>query len=191
MRKPSDPNNYRPFAYQTGLIYCEECGARCTAKSTSTSIKYLYYACRHAGIGCNNHKSIKRSNIEESLIEALVEKSHGLNQEGAEVTDTLPAQSELLTRLEAKLAWLDQSPGFDPEIEDLKQKTRQQIEEQKNPFLSKDQVSDSSVMDLIRAGNNLAIWHLLNNDEKVEIYRKIVHKIYIRNGKVTSIVFNQ
>ncbi|MBD2023816.1 recombinase family protein [Leptolyngbya sp. FACHB-711] len=184
-------DNYRPFAYQTRLIYCQECGSRCTPKGSSTNTEYLYYACRHAGVGCNNHKAIRRRNIEESLIEALVEKSHRLNQEESSTEETPLARSEALARLEARLEWLEQSPGFDPEIESLKQKTRQEIEEEKNPFLSKDKVFDSSVEDLIRAGNNLAIWHLLNNDEKVEIYCKLVHRIYIQDGKVVSVVFNQ
>lgn len=184
-------DNYRPFAYQTGLIYCQECGSRCTPKGNSSNNEYLYYACRHAGLGCHNHKAVKRRNIEESLIESLVEKSHRLNQEVLASNDTLPAQSEILARLEAKLTWLEQSPGFDPEIEDLKRKVRQEIEEEKNPFLSEDKIFDSSVEALIRAGDNLAIWHLLNNDEKVDIYRKLVKKIYIRDGKVVSVVFNQ
>lgn len=181
-------DNYRPFTYQTGLIHCQECGSRCTAKGNGA--KYLYYACRHAGLGCTNHKAVKRQHIEESIIEALVEKSHRLNQGESLFDKPLSVPSEALVELEAKLAWLEQSPSFDPDIEDLKQKIRRQIEEEKNPFLSKDKVFDSSVEELIRAGNNLAIWHLLNNDEKVEIYRKLVKKVYIRDGKVVSIVFN-
>jgi len=185
----TDSVNYRPFAYQSKLVYCDECGSRCTPKSSLRS-EYCYYACRHVGIGCNNRKSVRRKNIEESLIEALVEKSHRLNQVEDTSEDTIPAHSEKLTQLETKLAWLEQSPGFDLEVEDLKQKTRKEIEEEKNPFLSPDKVFDSSVDDLIRMGNNLAIWHLLSHDEKVEIYRKLVHKIYIRGGKVASVVFN-
>lgn len=183
------PDNHRPFAYQIGLVYCQECSSRCMAKSVGP--KYLYYACRHAGLGCTNHKAVKRQHIEEALIEALVEQSHRLNRGEVRSHKPLPARSDALDRLEAKLVWLEQSPGFDPVIEDLKQKIRQQIEEEKNPFLSEDKVFDSSVEDLIRAGNNLAIWHLLNNDEKVEIYSKLVNKIYIQDGSVVSVVFNR
>jgi len=186
-------DNYRPFAYQTGLIYCETCGSKCTPKGSSDNSDYLYYACRHAGLGCDNHRAVRRKNIEESLIEALVEQSQNLNREEEPSDDTfntLPIYSAALARLEAQLAILDQAPGFHPDIEDLKQKLRQQIEEEKNPFLFEDKVFDSSVEDLIRAGNNLAIWHLLNNDEKVEIYGKLVNKISIRDGKVVSVIFN-
>jgi predicted site-specific integrase-resolvase len=181
--------NYRPFAYQNKLVYCDECGSRCTPKSCFKS-EYCYYACRHVGIGCTNRKAVRRKNVEESLIEALVEQSHRLNQVGATSEETMPTHSETLVRLESKLAWLEQSPGFDLAVEGLKQQTQKEIEEEKNPFLSADKVFDSSVDDLIRVGNNLAIWHLLNNDEKVEIFGKLVHKIYIRDGKVVSVVFN-
>lgn len=181
-------DNYRPFAYQTGLVYCGECGSRCTSKGSSN--EYFYYGCRHVGVGCNNRKAVRRKNIEESLIEALVEKSRSLNQ--AEITSdgAPPVQSEALARLEEQLKALEQVPGLHPDIEGLKCKLRQQIEQEKNPFISEDKVLDTSVEDLIRTGNNLGIWHLLNNDEKVEVYRKLVHKIYIRDGKVSSIVFN-
>ncbi|WP_242065682.1 fdxN element excision recombinase XisF [Trichocoleus sp. FACHB-262] len=181
-------DNYRPFAYQTGLVYCQECNSRCTSKGHKN--EYLYYGCRHAGVGCNNRKGVRRKSIEESLIEALVEKSRGLNQ--AETSsDELPMQSAALVRMEEQLAALEQIPSFNPDIEALKEKLRQQIEAEKNPFLSTDKVLDTSVEELIRTGNNLGIWHLLNNDEKVEIYRKLVHKIYIQDGKVSSIIFNQ
>lgn len=182
-------DNYRPFSYQIGLVYCQGCGSRCMAKNLNA--KYFYYACRHAGLGCTNHKSVKRQHIEEALIEALVEQSHRLNQGEVRTDEPLPVRSDVLAQLETKLAWLEQSPGFDPDIETLKQKIQQQIEEEKNPFLSEDKVFDRSVEDLIRAGNNLAIWHLLNNDEKVEIYGKLVNKIYIQDGKVVSVVFNR
>lgn len=105
------PDNYRPFAYQIGLVYCGECGSRCAPKGSSSNSEYLYFACRHAGIGCNNRRSVRRRNIEESLIEALVEKSHRLNQEESTPNEVLPVCSESLIRLEARLAWLEQSPN--------------------------------------------------------------------------------
>ncbi|HEY9627245.1 MAG TPA: fdxN element excision recombinase XisF [Coleofasciculaceae cyanobacterium] len=190
-RSLTGTDNYRPFTYQTGLIYCQECGSRCTPKGNSANTDYLYYACRHAGVGCDNHKAVRRRNIEESLIEALVEKSHSLNQEESMPNTILPVYSEALVRLEEQLAGLERISGFNPAIEELKHKLQQQIEEEKNPFLSEDKMFDSSVEDLIRAGNNLAIWHLLDNDEKVEIYGRLVHKIYIQDGKIVSVVFNK
>lgn len=183
--------NYRPFAYQIGLVYCGECGSRCTSKGSGSKAEYLYYACRHAGLGCTNHQGVRRQNIEQGLIEALVEKSQSLSQSDTAIVDPPAEQSGTLARLETQLAALEQIPGFNPDIDDLKQKLQQQIADEKNPFLSKERVSDRSVEELIRAGNNLAIWHLLTPDEKVEIYPKLVKKIYLRDGQVASVVFNQ
>jgi hypothetical protein len=184
--------NYRRFAYQTGLVYCSECGSRCTSKGTGGKNEdYLYYACRHAGLSCSNRRSVKRKHIEEALIEALVEQSHSLNSGDSTAAAAPSACSETVARLKAQLVALEQIPGFNPDIEELKSKLQQQIEAEQNPFRSADQILDQSVEDLIRAGNNLAIWHLLNNDEKVEIYRRLVKKIYIRDGNVVSILFNR
>ena len=192
--KKSSPGseNYCRYAYQSGLVYCDECRSRCTSKgSKGKHEEYFYYACRHPRLGCSNSKSVKRRHIEEALIEALVEESQRYEQGSETAIETPAVPSEAVLRLEAQLAALEKIPGFNPDINDLKQKLQQQIEQEKNPFASEDKLLDSSAADLIRAGNNLAIWHLLNNDEKVEIYRKLVHKIYIRDGKVVSIVFNQ
>ncbi|MBD2074320.1 recombinase family protein [Phormidium sp. FACHB-592] len=191
-RGSNDSVNYRRFSYQAGLVYCAECSSRCTSKGTGgENEEYLYYACRHVGMGCGNRKSVKRRLIEEALIEALVEKSQSLNRNDLTHADALPAKSEALSHLEAQLEGLEKLPGYNPDIDELKTKLRQQIEEEKNPFISPEKIFDNSVEALIRAGNNLAIWHLLTNDDKVEIYRKLVKKIYIRDGKVVSIVFNQ
>lgn len=188
----NDSVNYRRFSYQAGLVYCAECGSRCTSKGAGgEKEEYLYYACRHVGVGCENRKSVKRRHIEEALIEALVEKSQNFNRDDLTHADALPAESEAISHLEAQLKGLDKLPGYNPDIEELKTKLRQQIEEEKNPFVSPEKILDNSVEELIRAGNNLAIWHLLSNDDKVEIYRKLVKKIYIRDGKVASILFNQ
>jgi hypothetical protein len=80
-------------------------------------------------------------------------------------------------------------PNFDPDLEKLKEKTRQQIAEEINPFAS-GSLLDKTAEELIRAGNNLAIWNTLSNDDKVKIYPKLVGRITIRHGEVESIVLN-
>jgi len=67
-------NQHAEFAYQTGLIFCAQCGSRCTSK-TSGKGKYRYFACRYAGVGCSNRKSVYKSTIEQVLIRHLVAKS--------------------------------------------------------------------------------------------------------------------
>lgn len=179
----------RPYAYQIGLIYCAECGSRCINKGVYTETKqYRYYACRHSGIGCNNSKNVKQPDIEESLITGLLEKSQNLNQSNENATEIVPFKTERLQKLEAQLAFLEQFPGFNPRAEELKTDLQSQIEEETNFFKSK-HLEDKTVEEIIRAGNNLGIWRTLSNTEKVQIYRRIVHRIFIRDGRVESIIF--
>ncbi|MEH2405332.1 zinc ribbon domain-containing protein [Nostoc sp.] len=99
---------YRPYAYQIGLVYCGECGSRCIHKGVYTASKqYRYYACPHSGVGCNNSKNVKQPDIEEALITALLEKSHHLSQDNNKITDLAPFKTERLQKLEAQLAFLE------------------------------------------------------------------------------------
>lgn len=72
-------NRLAEFAYLSGLIYCAQCGSKCTSK-TSAKGKYRYFACRNAGVGCNNKKSIYKSTIEQVLTQHLVTKSREMRQ---------------------------------------------------------------------------------------------------------------
>jgi site-specific DNA recombinase len=182
-------SNYSAYAYQIGMVYCAECNSRCTKKSVGCQGKYRYTACRHAGHGCNNRKSARQNDIEEALINALVERSTQMSQ-GIESSSAAPisVKSQRQIELEDRLAYLETMPGFDADVEGLKEKLRGQIQEEINPFAT-DKVADKTAEDLIRAGNNLGIWQSLTNDEKMQIYPRIVNKIYIRHGRVESILF--
>ncbi|WP_256973194.1 hypothetical protein [Nostoc sp. T09] len=41
--------------------------------------------------------------------------------------------------------------------------------------------------EIIRAGNNLAIWHTLSPDDKVKIFPQIVHRIAVQNKEVKEV----
>lgn len=77
MRKQQ--NLQSDFAYQSGLVFCAQCGSRCTSK-TSQQGKYRYFACRYAGVGCNNKKSVDKSTIEQVLIQRLLQESQKLRE---------------------------------------------------------------------------------------------------------------
>lgn len=183
--------NYKPFAYQIGLVYCGECDSRCTQKSYAVKNKqqYRYYACRHSGVGCSNRKSVRQTDIESALVKALVEYSQSLGEVSQEPTEPLqPEKSPRQLELEERLEALEQIPGFDPDLEQLKAKVQEQIHQEVNPFAA-GTVEDKTALELIRAGNNLGIWQTLTADEKVLVYQRIVRKIVIRNGQVINIHF--
>lgn len=87
-----------------------------------------------------------------------------------------------------QLAFLEQFPGFNPGAEELKAQLQHQIDEETNFFQSK-HLEDKTVEEIIQVGNNLGIWRSLSNNEKVQIYCRIVHRIFIRDGQIESIIF--
>lgn len=188
---PEQPGTYREFSYQKGLVFCPECGQKCISKSASDKKggHHYYFACRYAGMGCGNLKSTRREKIEAALIQTLVQRSITIAQGSDQQQPIVPEKSEKLQKLEERLAALEKIPDFDPDLEKIKAKTRQLIAEELNPFAS-DSVANKTVSELIVAGNNLAIWHSLSNDEKVLIYHKLVRRITIRNGGVESVILN-
>lgn len=187
-KDPSQPYIYREHTYQSGLVFCAECGSKCISKSANKKQgHYYYFACRYAGMGCGNLKSTRKQTIEDVLIKTLVQTSATLGQESNAQRLAVPEKSEKLKQLEARLEALEKIPGFDPDLESLKAKTRQQITEEINPFLS-DSIASKTAEEIILAGNNLAVWHTLSNDDKFKIYRKIIQRITIHNGEVKSVV---
>jgi site-specific DNA recombinase len=183
------PIVYRKYTYQTGLVFCAECGSKCITKSGKSKEqgKYYYFACRYAGMGCSNKKSTRKQNIEDALINTLVQRSYMLANESLDKQPSIEQEnSENLKLLKSRLEALEKIPGFDPDIEKVKDKVRQQIAEEINPFIS-DVVTQRTTEEIIIAGNNLAIWHTLSPDNKVKVYHQIVQKILIYNGQIESV----
>jgi DNA invertase Pin-like site-specific DNA recombinase len=176
------------YSYQTGLIYCAECGSRCTSKtSTSKGKTYSYFACRHSGIGCCNSRAVEKQKIEDALIKYLVQQSRigRQNSERAEKFGSL--KSDRLQELELQLQAAESFPGFNPKNEELKKELRQQIEEEMNSLSS---LGNKTVKEIILMGSNLNFWYTLSNEDKVAVYHRLIHKIFLRDGEVSSILLN-
>lgn len=187
--KANSSNHYREYAYQSGLVYCGECKAKCTVKFQSTQKKkYSYYACRHSGLGCNNRKNVKRQDIEAGLIKALVQKSKSLVGRDSNDLENSSSSSERVLKLQEKLKWLEENSDDEPELEKYKKKLRQQIKEEFNSSASSS-VKTRTTEEIICFGNNLPFWQTLSNDDKVDVYPRLISKIFIYKGEVESVVF--
>lgn len=174
------------YSYQSGLVFCGECGSRCTSKSSISKGKtYSYFACRHSGLGCRNSQSVEKQKIEESLIKYVVKTSHSPRQNTDELGSLDSLESDRLTELKAQLEAANNFPGFNINNEKLKKELQQQIEEEINSWSS---LTNQTVEEIIRAGNNVTFWHTLPSEEKVAVYHRLVHKIFLRDGEVTSIL---
>jgi DNA invertase Pin-like site-specific DNA recombinase len=178
------------YSYQSGLVYCSECGSRCTSKSSSSKGKtYSYFACRHSGLGCKNSKSVTKQAIEKSLINYLMKTSCLIRQKAKEEEEEELSveliKSTRLSELEAQLEAAKQFPGFNINNEKLKEELQKQIEYELNlsHFFS-----NQTIEEIIRAGNTLTFWYTLPNDEKVTVYHRLVHRIFILDGEVNTII---
>lgn len=190
----STADTYTQYAYLRNLVFCGECETKAITKSRESvdrQKKYFYYACRHARKGCNNLKGTKKELIEAAIINHLLQQSAVLQATDLSApleTPISPPKSEKLQKLETRLAKLEEIADADLELKDLKQRTRQQIQEELDPF-STQALETRSVKEIIQAGNNLVIWKLLSADEKVLIYPRLIDHVTIRNGTVDSVVF--
>lgn len=79
-RDLNSTQTYTEFAFLNKLVYCMECGAKCTPKTGSKG-KYQYFACRYAGVSCTNKGSVQKSEIEKSLIQELVKTSKQMREQ--------------------------------------------------------------------------------------------------------------
>lgn len=224
-RDPDSPQVYKQHAYLNGLVFCYECGAKCTSKTVSQG-KYQYFACRYAGAGCSNKGSVKKPDLETAVIKDLTSKSQQMRQEAMEAKSAYAsmvytflqlqgASSERLQKfaaqnhpqyedwknsgrlgfeslsrlaqLKAQRAALNEIPGSHHLIEETKKQLDAEIQEEEsysNYFV------DREAAEIIFEGSNLAFWQGLTNDDKVFIYSKVVHKIYIEGHEVKRIDLN-
>ena len=224
-RDLDSPQVYKQYAYLNGLVFCYECGAKCTSKTVSQG-KYQYFACRYAGAGCSNKGSVKKPNLETALIKDLTSKSQQMRQQAMEaksaytsmvytVLQLQGASSERLqkfaaqshpqyeawknseswgfeslsrlSQLKAQRAALNEIPGSHHLIEETKKQLDAEIQEEEsysNYFV------DREAAEIIFEGSDLAFWQGLTNDDKVPIYAKVVHRIYIEGHEVKRIDLN-
>jgi len=122
-RDPDSPQVYKEYAYLNGLVYCYECGAKCTSKTASNG-KYQYFACRYAGAGCRNKGSVKKPDIEVALIQNLTCKSQQMRQEAMEVRSSYTNMVYTVLQMRGASA---------EEVQKFAAKTHPQYEHWRNP----------------------------------------------------------
>ncbi len=186
---PKPPEaGHLPYAYQVGLVYCTECHSRCTKKTVHRPERdYGYYGCRHAGHGCSNHKNVKRSEIDIAVIAAILARA-------TEFTEGMPAcsfqayRTERLRELETQLAHVKTFPGFNPATVQFQATLEAQIQEER-AFLYSQRMDDRTVSEIILAGTSMGVWQTLSGTDKSRIYRRLIERIFIRDGQVVSVLF--
>lgn len=100
-------------------------------------------------------------------------------------TNVASERAVRIQKLEEQLQDLEKVRGYNPVVEQEKQRLRTEINEAKT---SSQSLLDKSAGAIIFEGNTSYFWDGLTNDDKATVYPRLVHKIFISNGQVTEIL---
>lgn len=175
----------------SGLIYCAECRHCCYSLSGGRGKnipgRNYYYQCqRWRTRGCSNRKVIRMEALEESLISYLTTKAVEIEQFDRQTDFASQQKPQELLELEEQLKGLERL-GSNPAIEAAKKALQNQIENLSNYLSINTSNCVSLNRTLIEAFANPSFWRSQEPEQKRLIYRLLVDKISIRDGKIESI----
>lgn len=130
---------------------------------------------------------LQATDADEGEIQAFVKDMHPQYEHWKQEADWSFESSTRLTQLRQQRAALDRLPGTHHAIEAAKQTLDEEIKEEEERSKS---VLDKDAAEIIFNGNNLAFWQGLTHDEKVVVFSKVVHKIFIEGRQVKEIYLN-
>ena len=172
----------------SGLVYCSVCGGSCRVTSfrlrTDRTKKKFSFQCKQYQLKACNHKtSVRETKIEQVVIEALTKQAETITS----IAELPPEHIDPpeLQELKAELAFYENAPGTRAAgiVADLKQ----QIAD----FYSNRQVNEQQQQAqyelLQQVFYDLNYWKTLLPEEKRNIYRALVDKVYIQDGSVQSV----
>jgi DNA invertase Pin-like site-specific DNA recombinase len=179
-----------------GLIFCGGCGHTVDilgkpsgGKATpKRRIRYAYCRVRgkkFANLTCDQKSTVKFEVIEQAVIDAIVSAAQTI----AEIADASSPQVEPveLKELRSQLAGLE-SLGYNQAIEAAKQNLRVQIENlaHKLQFDSAEFSGNREL--LLEVFRDIDFWMQLPPDKRRRVYQKLVGRVVILDGAISSVV---
>lgn len=175
----------------TGLIICGECGSKCVNKNNQ---KYRYYACRSAGLGCNNKKNIRLDLLESQLFDLIIEKAKQFNSSIYDSSiEEKKQESATVTKLKEQLVGIEEM--LKVHYNNALQKAKQDLELQIKQELNRrdlDEFVQATAEDILSYPHitHLGFWYSLSTKERELLYSKLIKKVVILDGEMKSIEFN-
>ncbi|MDJ0704784.1 MAG: fdxN element excision recombinase XisF [Leptolyngbyaceae cyanobacterium MO_188.B28] len=171
----------------SGLIYCEQCNRKCRITHfrlrSDPSVKKYSYQCNSYHLNaCTQKRSVREPILEQAIIDALMTRA----EEIAEIAQ-LPQEAvdpPALQALKAELAYYEAAPGnrADAIIADLKKQIgafwHRQLLEDKHQLANQE---------LLQGFSDRRYWQTLLPEEKQDLYRALVDRVYMREGKVAGV----
>jgi DNA invertase Pin-like site-specific DNA recombinase len=174
--------------YLTGLIFCGACGYKSILKRLCAR-NLAYYGCRHSSAGCTNRKCVRIEKIDQAIIRELFVRSNQFTEESVAPKKDL-ISSPKIQKLEAQLAAINQVPGVasNPLLKQAQQDVARQIEDLSNQ--ARQQIPLDATLQQIIAhpqARNLNYWNTRTQQEREIFYSKLVQRVVICDGEVTSV----
>ncbi|BAQ63956.1 fdxN element excision recombinase XisF [Geminocystis sp. NIES-3709] len=173
----------------SGLVFCAECRCACysvTGNRGKTPGKNYYYQCKNWLVkGCSNKKMIRMDYLESSLINYLKQKYEELTALTL-ITKTQVIDPQI-TELQHQIFTLQSLPK-NPAITEAIDKLELQIKEldfnQNNQDLSmkENQEYFKSIF------SSVGFWDSLLPEDRRDIYRKLVSKIFVKDAEIVDII---
>ena len=190
-----------------GLIYCSCCGSSCFLK-TSHSVKdgstTEWMRCRRRDSGsptCDNKKSARLRDIEYQVIKKLVSRSNEASQENQ--LQSYLSESEIKKELdkiqsEEIAAWSQQIDLLKKalliqenlEIAALIADLERKVKEERNKLLYHFDANSEAFKKLINSQlSNINYWLSISEQERGELFKTFIKKVFVYNGELYDIEF--
>jgi len=165
--------------YLTGLIVCQKCGRSCSLKGGNN---YAYYGCRYSSTICDNRKAVRLEIIEKAVISELTKAAIRISKTPLHEVNTpdLIAISQQIESLE-DLQKMQFSPIIQNAIEELKKREKILLDEvSKVKQLARQLLSNP-------VSRKINFWYTLNELERKIFYERLISRVIILGGEVTSV----
>jgi site-specific DNA recombinase len=169
----------------SGLVFCAECRAACYSCRGGVAGETVYFQCKNwRSRGCSQKQTIRFDVVEPAVIEALVVASSriaDLASQPEPETESV-AVKELRQQMEGLKAL-----GINPAIEQAKKEIENQIALLKFEENEKSEKSQSNRDLLLWAFSDPNIFKNCSTEEKTRVFRALVEKVLVKEGRIIDI----
>ena len=165
--------------YLTGLVFCQTCGRSCSLKRGDD---YAYYGCRYSSTICENRKSIRIELIEKAIISELVRAAIIISKNPLSQAST----SEII-EVKQQIDGLESLSGakFNLIIQDAIEKLKKREKKLLDEMSEVEQIAQRLLCH--PAARKINFWYTLNQLERKIFYERLVSRVVILSGEVTSV----
>lgn len=180
----------------SGLVFCAECRSTCYSLSGNNNYhkakklgvepeRNYYFQCKNWRLrACTNKSMIRMEVVEHAVVDALTKRADTIAAI-AQLPSTNPDSPEL-QQLQLQLLSLKSIPGNNPAIQSAISQLESQIT-QLRYSLSQNQLDSISRELLLSAFANPDCWTNADVNDKKRVYRELVDKILVKDGKVIEV----